>query len=566
MHTVETPQPVLTQPPKTKRSFGQKLKAMLKSWKFWLAVVLLLIAALIAAWFNQPSRWWLVNTFGAHNTLTITTIAPGEGKAKVSELRNVAVVVNGTTYHTDSKGELKVPNVPYGNATVTATKTGFQSVSYGVVLDFDPFLHKLGGKATDDAARNITLSMKSTGIPVAFKVVDWLSGKPVTSGDFAIGDVVAKPDDQGLVSLRVPGTDAKTVTVTASYGGAYVDKKFDVTLGADAPTVQAIPSGRDYFLGKSSGVWTVYGSNLDGSDVQPVVTGTGNETDETNFAVSPDGKYGVLSSSRDGARNDHHDLLQRVYLVDLSTKKITRVDEGVTVKFADWSGNELIYTVTAYDASSNAFPVTLRGVDVASQRVYNFETADDINVSTVAAGRVLYMRSSNSGPDQTSSPILREAPVNATTSQTLGDQVSYDSYLQQDFNRINFKTAQDQSWHEYNVSTDQLKTIAQPPTGSNTVQYLSIGNSDDSKHLMVDRVNGVYTLFAKGTDGKQTILYGDNGLSGPIRWINDTTVLYRTVTQTGAADYVVSIDTGKRQKITDVTGDVTMNGQRFSFY
>jgi hypothetical protein len=83
---------------------------------------------------------------------------------------------------------------------------------------------------------------------------------------------------------------------------------------------------------------------------------------------------------------------------------------------------------------------------------------------------------------------------------------------------------------------------------------------------MIDRVNGVYTLFVKGTDGKQNILYGDNGLSGPIRWVNDTTVLYRTVTQTGATDYVVSIDTGKRQKITDVTGDVTTNGQRFSFY
>jgi len=568
VHTVETPQPTLTQPPKPKRSFGQKVKAMLRSWKFWLAVVALLLAAVIAAWFIQPSRWWLVNTFGGRNTLTITTIAPGEGKAKVSELRNVAVVVNGVTYHTDSKGQLKVPHMPYGNATITATKNGFQNVSYGVVLDFDPFLYKFGGKATDDAARNITLSLKSTGIPVAFKVVDWLSGNPVTTGEFAIGDVVAKPDDQGLVSLKVPGTDAQSVTVNATFGGVYVDKKFDVALTSSTPTIQMIPGGRDYFLSKKSGVWTVYGANLDGSDTQPIVTGTGQETDATSFAVSPDGKYGVLSSSRDGARNAHHDLLQRIYIVNLTTKQITRVDEGVNVTFADWSGNELLYTTTGYDQNNNDFPVTLRGVDVASQRVYNFETADDVSVATVGAGRVVYMRTSNSGPDKESSPVLREAPVNATTSQTLGDQVSYDSYIQQDESRINFKTAQDQSWHEYNLSSDQLKTIEQPSTGSNTVQYLSTTSSDGNTHLMIDRVDGRYTLFAKDNSGKQTVLYGEVGLSAPIRWLSDHVVLFRVNSSTGVADYVVSLETGKHQKVTDVTdfSTGTDQNQRFSFY
>lgn len=566
VHTIQTPQPELTQPPKPKRTCGQRLKAVLKSPKFWLSLLALIIATATALWFIQPTRWWLVNVIGVRNTLTIMTISPGEGKAKVSDLRNVAVVVSGITYRTDSKGELKVPNVPYGNATITATKNGFQNVSYGVVLDFDPFLHKFGGTSTDNAARNITLSMKSVGIPVAFKLVDWLSGQPITTGEFAIGDVGAKPDDQGLVSLKIPGTDAKTVTVNASFGGAYVDRKFDVALG-ETPTIQVVPSGHDYFLSKKSGVWTVYGSNLDGSDVQPVVTGTGHETDATNFAVSPDGTYGVLSTSRDGAYNAHHDLLQRVYIVDLSSKKITRVDEGAQVTFADWSGNELIYTVATYDTGSNAFPVTLRGVDVVSQRVYNFEAADDINVSTVAAGRVLYQRTSNSGPDKADSPILREAPVNATTSQTLGDQVSYDSYLQQDFNRIDFKTAQDQAWHEYNFSTDQLKTITQPSTGSNTVKYLSLASSDGSKHLMIDRVDGQYALFAKDSAGTQQALYsGQDGLSGPLRWINDDVVMYRVVTPAGAADYVVSLGTGKRQKVMDVTADSTANGQRFSFY
>lgn len=559
--------PISAQPaPEPKRSFGQRLKAMFKSPKFWLAFLALLIAAAAGLWFVQPTRWWLVNAAGARNTLTIATISPGEGKAKVSQLRNVAVMVNGVTYHTDSSGTLRVPNVPYGQAAIVATKAGFQSVNYGVVLDFDPFLHKFGGKLADDAARNITLSLKSTGIPVSFKVVDWLSGKPVTAGDFAAGDLVAKADDQGLVTLRVPGTDTGSVTVSASFGGAYVDKKFDLPIGGLVPTIQVVPGGRDYFLNDNSGTVTLYSSNLDGSDVQPIVTGTGQETDSTNFAVSPDGKYGVLSSSRDGAVNAHHNLLQRVYIVDLAAKRITRVDEGVNVMFADWSGDELIYTTSDYDVGSNSYPVTLRGVDAGTGRVYNFESADDISVSTVGQGKVLYQRISNSGPDKESSPVLREAPVNGTTSQTLGDQVNDDGYIQQNFDRVDFKTAQDQAWHEYNLNTDQLKTISQPTADGIAAQYLSTANSDGSKHLLVDQVDGQSALFVKDSTGQQTPVYGNGGLSGPIRWVGDDVVIYRVQTPAGAADYAVSLQTGKSQKITDVLPGVGAGGQRFNFY
>jgi hypothetical protein len=557
VHTVTTPQPELVQPPKPKRSFGEKFKAMLRSPKFWIGFVLVLVAIGVALWFVQPTRWWLANTFGVRNTLTITTISPGEGKAKVSQLKNVAVTINGTTYHTDSKGKLQVPNVPYGAATITAKKAGFQDISYGVTLDFDPFLHKFGGKATDDAARNLTLSMKGVGIPVAFRLVDWLSGKPVTAGEFTIGDVVAKPDDQGLVSLKVPGTDATKASVSASFGGAYVDKKFDVTLGSsDAPVVQVVPGGRHYFLSNRSGVMTLYSANLDGSDVQTVVTGTGKETDATNFTVSPDGKYGVLSSSRDGAQNDKHNLLQRVYVVDLGTKQITRVDEGLSVTFADWSGGELIYTTTGYASDSNSYPTTLRGVDVGNKRVHNFETADAISVSSVAAGKVLYLRYTNSGPDQTSSPILRIAPANATTSKTLGDQVGYDGYYQLDYDRIAFKTAQDQAWHEYNITTDQLKSISLPSSSDNSLRYLSTTSSDGSKQLFIDRVDGKYSLILhQGTES--TTLYGVDGLSGPIRWITDDIITYRVALPSGTSDFVVSLKGGQAKKVTDSTPSMT---------
>lgn len=565
---VREPETPLTEPvAQPSHSSGHRLKRLFKSKKFWVLCVGVVLVAGAVSWFVQPARWWLMNALGVRNTLTITTISPGEGsKAKPSELHSVTVVVNGKTYNTDAMGKLRVSRVPYGQVNVVASKTGYQSVSYGVMLDFDPFFHKFGGQAQDDAARSVELSLTATGIPVAFKVTDALSGKPVTVGNFAIGDVVAKPDDQGTVSLKIPGTDASKVAVRASFGGVYVDKTFDITLGTQNQHVSVVPGGRHYYLSAKSGILTVYSSNIDGLDMSPIVTGTGQETDATAFAVSPDGRYGVLSSSRDGAHNERQDLLQRVYVVDLNTKQITRVDEAVNVAFADWSGDTLIYTTSTYDTVSNAYKITLRSVDTTSARVYNFESADNISVSTVAFNKVVYLKYINSGPDATTSPVLREAPVNGTTIQTLGEQVDYTGYIQLDFDRIAFKTGQDQAWHEYNFNTDELKSVTEPTSGSQTQQFLSTANDDGSERLLVDRINGRYALIVKDmASGNTRQLYSADGLSGPIRWVSSV-VVFRVVNSQGAADYAVSLNGGDPHKIADVTAPANIQGLRFSFY
>lgn len=559
-------------PSKPRRTLRQKLKALIRSRKFWFVLTCLLLVTAIALWFVQPTRSWLVNIFGARNTLTITTIAPGEGKAKVSRLGNVAVTVDGKSYKTDAQGKLIISDVPYGQVQVTAKKPGYQDVNYGVNLDFDPFLHKFGGQQIDDAARTFELSLRAIGIPVAFTLVDSISGKPVTVGEFTVGDVVAKPDDQGLVSIKIPGTDATKVTVSANFGGAYIDQKFDITLGEDKPAViKAVPAGKHYFVSKRSGVLTVYGSNLDGSDVQPIVAGTGQETDSMAFAASPDGKFGVLSSSRDGARNSRQDLLQRVYVVDLTTKQITRVDEAHQVSFADWSGSTLVYATTSYETSTNTYPSTLRSVDVNTKRVYNFETASHIAVGTVAFDKVVYQKYITSGADAAVSPVLRVATVNGSGLKTLGEKTSFTDYLQLDFDRVAFRTGQDQAWHEYNLNTDQLKTISQPSSGSNTVQYIGNALGDGTRRLLIDRVDGKYTLFVKDmSTGALTPLYGRDGLGGPIRWIGSV-IVYRVVNASETADYAISLNGGEPQKISDVTATASTQGavtdsQRFRFY
>jgi hypothetical protein len=259
-----------------------------------------------------------------------------------------------------------------------------------------------------------------------------------------------------------------------------------------------------------------------------------------------------------------------VYVVDLGSKQITRVDAGLYVNFADWSGSVLVYTSSAYDTESNTVRASLHSVDTAQKRVYNFETADNIVAMSVAFGRVVYQKYFYSGADSTDSPILREAAINGDAQKTLGDKVfSGDSFMQLDFDRIAFRTDQDQAWHEYNLNTDQLKTISQPFIDNKSQQFLSTANSDGSKRLVIDRVDGKYTLFIKDVaTGTQKVLSAAGGLGGPIRWIGDV-VVFRIVDSTQTADYAVSVNGGEPKKITDVTATASTQGaavDRFRLY
>ena len=285
--------------------------------------------------------------------------------------------------------------------------------------------------------------------------------------------------------------------------------------------------------------------------------------------MSPDGKYGVLSSSREGTVDAKDNVVQGVYVVDLNTKQTTRVDTGVYVNFADWSGSTLVYSASIYDQGSNTVRTALRSVDAAQRRVYNFETADTISVDTVAFNRVVYHKYTYSGAEAADSPVLREATINGDAQKTLGDKVSTgESYIQLDFDRIAFRTDQDQAWHEYNLNADQLRTISQPVVDNRTQQFLATANADGSKRLAIDRIDGKFTLFVKEGNAERKKLYAAGGLGGPIRWIGDV-VVFRIVDEQQTADYAISVNGGEPKKITDVTATASTQGSavdRFRFY
>ncbi|MGH7196834.1 MAG: hypothetical protein ACREGJ_03685 [Candidatus Saccharimonadales bacterium] len=537
---------------KTKEGFGAKLKRIFISKKFWAYFVFIVLVAAVTLWFIDPTRWAIVNFFGARTKVTLTTQVQGEEGQASALLKNVTLKINGASHQTDENGTITLTQ-PYGILNVTAEKQGYETATFEKTLDFNPFLNLLGTKQVTEYKEDVKL--KSVGVPLTFKVKDWLTDEPITNGEFSVGDIVVKSDEQGVVNLKIPATDAKTIKIAAKLGG-YLNKEFEVNLQSDTlQEVAFVPAGKHYFISKHTGTFGVSSSNLDGSDAAEVVAGSAKESPNLVFSASPSGKYGVLASTREGVRDARNTLLQKLYIVNLETKKLTTVDEANWFDFADWSGDTLVYVKGERDAKAPEIIQQLASIDVAANKRTDLSTADYIDVATVGLGSVVYSPGFLHGkPGQETSPQLRVVSVKGGTEKTIGNKIQ--EVTQLDYDRVAYQT-EDNAWHEYNLNTTQVINTSVPASANRT--FLASTSADGQWRLLVDKIEDKNTIILKNVaSGKEEQLYGVAGLQGPVRWVGNS-IVFRIVTANGASDFALSVKGGEPKKITDVTA-TTLGG------
>lgn len=530
-------------------TWQDRIKELLRSKKFWIVTGLSVLIILAGMWFVQPIRIWLVNAVGARTTVTLSAAVPGDGKQSAGKLKNAQVATGGREFKTDANGTVVITGQPYGAVVLTVKKSGYQEVTKQLYLDFDPFFNLLGGTQFDALSRQIAVDMPAVGLPVSFKVADWLSGSAIKTGEFSVSDLSVKPDDQGLVSFKVPPAfvTGNKFTMASNFGpgGAYIDKRFELTTGVkDVPTISFVPAGKQYFLSKRSGALGVYGSNIDASNTEELVPGTGKETDTTALAISPSGQYGLLASTREDSKNDKGDVQQRLYVVDLKSRQLTKVDEGDSFRFIDWSGDLLAYVRKTTDTKTDKQTEDLRSADVAAKKAYDIASSSGVSQAYVSFDKVLYTTTGEAGDEK--SPVASVNSIKGGSAKEQGQRIN--SSKQTDFDKVVFQTLADRKWHEYNFNTSSLKDVASP----NSVQraFINSFNSTKTKHILIDRIDGKFVITSKtSADGAEKQLYRAANITGPIRWLGNEVITFRA----GSSDYAVSVNGGEPKKITDVT-------------
>jgi hypothetical protein len=244
------------------------------------------------------------------------------------------VSIGSISAETDGTGKATLHKVKAGSHTVTLSKKYYKDASAKVLAPI--FSQKTVAE----------IKLTATGRQVKINVANTISKKTLSNVSIKVADISAKTDKDGSATIVLP-VGAAEQKATLSLDGF---NDASVLIKASNDKIQEnnfnlTPSGKVYFLSKLSGKIDVVKTNLDGSDRQTVLAGTGNEQDQgTVLLAARDWKYLALLSRRAGNSST-------LYLIDTSNDSLSTIDEGgVDFSLNGWINDDFVYTVTRGDA------------------------------------------------------------------------------------------------------------------------------------------------------------------------------------------------------------------------
>lgn len=329
---LDLPQTAPEKPPKTpKQPAGrwQKYKNWYlerKKWTIPLSILLFILILAAVPFTRYQIAGLVVKKDFNVEVLDATAHTPVSG-ATVS-LGSVSAETNGN-------GKAVLRDVKPGGHKLLLSKKYYQSSNPAVTV---PLLSQKTIPA---------LQMTATGRQVKITVDNLISKKPLSGVDIKFADISAKTDLSGNATVVLPaGVSQQTASLSLN---GYNDAQVTVKVSNDKiqqNNFTLTPAGKVYFLSKLSGTIDVVKTNLDGTDRQTVLAGTGKEDDQnTVLLASRDWKYLALLSRRAGGTNP------ALYLIDTSNDSLSTIDEGnVNIQLLGWSDDFFTYI-----ASQNNF-------------------------------------------------------------------------------------------------------------------------------------------------------------------------------------------------------------------
>lgn len=544
------PSPITTGP---HRNVFQRLLGAYWRRKLWtLPLTLVVLAGIVMA---VPQTRYPVLALGIKRTFSVT-VTDSTAHTPVS---GATISLDGHSITTDGSGKAKL-TARVGARTLAVDKKYYRSVDQNVFV----------GLGTH--GNTVDIALVATGRQVPLKVVDKITGKPISAATIKFLDTNAVTDASGQAQIVVPVSESpQSVTVSADGYNSLTSPLPAATPSSGTPaafTVGLVLTGRVYFLSNLSGKIDVVSTNLDGSGRQTVVAGTGSEdSNDTVLLASRDWKFLALVSKRDGNS-------PKLYLVNADTKKLSTIDgaTGVVTPIG-WSDHYFVYQVSDPNA-----PAWQSGAVMLKS--YNADTGATVTlVSTKATG--------TSNADAQYQAIWDTVFLGGNLVYTT-TWYSYPGYLsvngQQDTlvsikpDGTGNKTLKSVDAGQYYFSNLKLATPAQAYIGvysstSSAANYYRVdanGSVSQSSTITSDAVTkdyptyllspgGTSTFWSELRDGKNTLFVGDaNGSNGaqvgtlsdykPYGWFTDR---YLLVQKGGSELYIMPATGGTPLKVSD---------------
>ena len=491
--------------------------------------ILLVLAAIAAVFIFPKTRYVVLNTAGVRSSASVIVL----DNTTELPLKNVAVTLDGQKALTNHDGEAKFKDLKLGDYQLLIKRVAFAQYKQKITIGWGS--NPLG-----------SFKLKATGTQYTILVKDFVSGKPLEGVEANSDEAVAQSDKNGKIILTVDDTNVTKLAVTVS-AKDYRSELVEVTADSTTPTqVILVPAAKDVYVSKQTGKYDVYSSDLDGKDRKLILAGTGNESATISLVVSPDGKQAALVSTRDNIRDADGFILQALTMINLDEGTSVTIDHAEQIQLVDWADNRLIYRMTlAGPSAPNVQRNRLISYNYASNARIQLATANQFNAIFSTRGNVYYTASSTDS--QATMGLFRIKTDGTDRKRLTNDEVW--TALRTTYNTVLIQ--QPDGWVSYDLASGQVGKASSP---SNVITYSFADDSKNERSLWTDTRDGVGVLLlhdaAKNSD---KVLKSQDGITYPVRWVNDQTIIYRVVTNGESADYAISANGGESRKISDVT-------------
>lgn len=303
----------------------ERFKNFMAEWwgsprKRWITIGVIVVV--LGALGGVPYTRYTVAGLVLKGTVTVQAVDSKSGEP----VSGATVKLGGKTAETDASGKATL-QVNAGSKKLVVSKQYYTGVTQGELVSF--------------SSNNYKVKLVALGRQVNIKVVNKLTGKPVANAVVAVQGGNTKTKADGTATVVLP-SGATVQVANVSLGGYNTAK---VSIFADGNlaknTFGVAPAGKLYFLSNLSGKLDVVKTDLDGSNRQTVIAGTGNEDkNSTSLLASRDWKYLALLSKRSGDNAS-------IFLIDTTNgDALTTIDEGnANFSLVGWSGDRFIYSV-----------------------------------------------------------------------------------------------------------------------------------------------------------------------------------------------------------------------------
>lgn len=516
-------------PGKFKKFFADIWNDPRKRWATLSGVVFVVLALAVV----PHSRYFILNSLSIRSSLSLKVI----DSDTLQPLKNVNISAGGAQAVTDSDGQAKLENVRLGDTTLRIEKRAFSEFEKQITVGW-------GSNPLGD------FQATAVGAKYTFIAKDAFSGQPLTEAEAASGEGNAHADENGelvLVLDTADQEDTAQLSVQISAEG-YRTEEINITVNnKETQEVQMVPGRRHVFVSKRSGNYDVYAVDADGKNEERIVGGTGLERSDIALVPHPSDSTAALVATRENTRNQNGYLLSTLYIVNTVTGDLMKVDQSEQIKIVGWSkGGHLVYVKIAAGASGTD-PKRHRLMSFNSKEITNKEIAssNSFNDVVMAGGRVYY---APSNIFQEATPAVYAVNPDGGNQEKLLDKEVY-TIVRTGYDSLSLGAGDE--WYSYTLGSP-MAAKAEGPSSTTGRVYLDAPNSKFS--LWVDDRDGKGVLLNYDkTSREEKALFSHGGLKLPAYWLNDKYVVFRISDSRETADYVMNVEGGEPQKITDVT-------------